>query len=101
MATRNQQKRWQKLVEPALVASFGDLLRQHRRAAHLTQDELAERAGVSARTIGDIERRISNAPQRETVRMLQEALGLAGDARTLFDQAARRHVLRVADNRAL
>jgi tetratricopeptide (TPR) repeat protein/transcriptional regulator with XRE-family HTH domain len=88
-------------VEPAHVASFGDLLRQHRRTAHLTQEELAERAGVSARTIGDIERGISNAPHRDTVRLLQDALGLTGDARTAFDQAARRPALHVSANTAL
>src|SRR5690348_8818505 len=32
---------------------FGDLLRRHRLAAGLTQEELAERAGLSARAISD------------------------------------------------
>lgn len=33
----------------------GDYLRSLRRAAHLTQPELAERAGVAVRTISAIE----------------------------------------------
>jgi DNA-binding XRE family transcriptional regulator len=37
-------------------SSFGELLRDHRRAAELTQEELAERAGVSVRTVSDLER---------------------------------------------
>jgi transcriptional regulator with XRE-family HTH domain len=36
--------------------SFGELLRDHRRAAGLTQEELAERAGLSARSISELER---------------------------------------------
>jgi transcriptional regulator GlxA family with amidase domain len=38
------------------VARFGDLLRRHRRAADLTQEELAERANISQRTVSDLER---------------------------------------------
>src|SRR5262245_19665257 len=75
--------------------SFGELLRQHRRAAHLTQEELAERAGVSARTIGDIERGVSQVPQRHTVGLLCETLGLTSEARSTFEEAARRRALRV------
>src|SRR5262249_50078999 len=36
--------------------TFGELLRRHRRAAGLTQDQLAERAGLSVRGISDLER---------------------------------------------
>jgi transcriptional regulator with XRE-family HTH domain len=36
--------------------SFGNLLRRYRSAAGLTQEELAERAGLSARAVSDIER---------------------------------------------
>jgi DNA-binding XRE family transcriptional regulator len=36
--------------------SFGELLRQHRLAACLTQEELAERARLSAETISALER---------------------------------------------
>ena len=36
--------------------AFGELLRQHRLAAGLTQEELAERARISVRAISDLER---------------------------------------------
>ena len=58
--------------------SFGDLLRQHRHAAGLSQEELAERAGMSPRGISDLERSVRTYPYRETARLLAEALGLSG-----------------------
>src|SRR5215213_1348858 len=69
---------------------FGSALRRYRLAVGLTQDELAERANVSPRSIGDIERGVSRAPQRNTVGLLAEALGLTGDARCAFEASARR-----------
>jgi len=38
---------------------FGDVLRQHRVAAGLTQEDLAERAGLSLRGVSDLERGVS------------------------------------------
>ena len=58
--------------------SFGDLLHRHRMAAGLTQEELAERAGLSARAVSDIERGVKARPHRETVRLLAAARGLDG-----------------------
>jgi predicted ATPase/transcriptional regulator with XRE-family HTH domain len=75
---------------------FGDLLRQHRLAAILTQEELAERAGMSIRGISDLERGARTHPHRETVRLLADALGLTGEARSTFFQAAPRIVGRTA-----
>ena len=43
-------------AEPHRHASFGDLLRGYRVAAGVTQEELAERAGLSVRAISDLER---------------------------------------------
>src|SRR5579871_1078084 len=56
-------------------ATVGELLREHRLAAGLTQETLAERAGISARSIQAIERG-TNKPHRDTVERLAEALGL-------------------------
>ena len=70
--------------------AFGTLLRRRRIAAGLTQEELAERAGVSARSIGDIERGVSHAPRRDTVALLAGALGLTPDESPAFEAAARR-----------
>lgn len=69
----------------AAATSFGVLLRRLRRAAGLTQEALAERAGLSARGIQDLERGVREAPRAETVRMLADALQLDGEPRaTLF-----------------
>jgi transcriptional regulator with XRE-family HTH domain len=62
-------------------STFGALLRRHRLAAGLTQEGLAERAGVSARGVQDLERGVHAAPRADTVRMLADALQLEGEAR--------------------
>ncbi len=63
--------------------SFGEQLREQRLAAGLTQEALAERAGVSARGIQALERGESK-PQRETARRLAGALGLPESADPAF-----------------
>src|SRR6516162_5053981 len=55
---------------------FGVLLRQYRVAAGLSQEALAERAGLSRRGIADLERGARSSPYGETVRRLADALGL-------------------------
>ena len=67
---------------------FGVLLRQHRLSAGLTQEGLAERAGVSTRGVQDLERGLRLAPRAETVHLLAEALGLDGAARAALIMAA-------------
>ena len=52
--------------------AFGALLRRHRLTAGLTQEELAERAGVSARAVSDLERGVDRAPYPATVRRLAD-----------------------------
>ena len=63
----------------------GDMVRRHRIAAALSQEALAERAGVSVRAISDLERGVHRVPRLETVRLLAEALrlGAAGRAERL------------------
>jgi predicted ATPase/transcriptional regulator with XRE-family HTH domain len=68
---------------------LGGLLRRHRAAAGLTQEELAERAGVSARTISDVERGLRDGVFRDTAARIGVALGLAGDQLTRFEAVAR------------
>lgn len=54
----------------------GQWLRQQRRAAGLTQEELAERSGISVRAIADLERGRTRRPYPSSVRALVRALGL-------------------------
>jgi len=56
--------------------SFGILLKRYRMAAGLTQEALAARAGLSARTVADLERGINRIPRHETFELLLPALGL-------------------------
>ena len=60
---------------------FGSLLQQHRLAAGLSQEELAEHAGLSRRGISDLERG-RRRPLPGTARRLVDALQLEGPART-------------------
>jgi predicted ATPase/transcriptional regulator with XRE-family HTH domain len=69
---------------------FGGLLRRLRADAGLTQEELAEAASLSPRSVSDLERGINLTARKETARLLADALGLAGPQRALFEAAARR-----------
>jgi len=71
--------------------TFADLLKRHRGAAGLTQEALAERAGLSVRGLSDLERGVNRSPRADTVQMLARALALASADREAFEQAARRH----------
>jgi transcriptional regulator with XRE-family HTH domain len=73
--------------QPAL--NFGGLLRQLRTEARLTQEELAEAARLSPRSVSDLERGISRTARKDTAGLLAEALSLTGPARELFVAAAR------------
>ncbi|HEV2238114.1 MAG TPA: helix-turn-helix domain-containing protein [Ktedonobacterales bacterium] len=73
----------------ASATRFGDVLRRHRLAIGLTQEELAERAGLSRRGIADLERGVRQHPRKDTVALLADALGLTGPDRTAFAAAAR------------
>jgi transcriptional regulator with XRE-family HTH domain/tetratricopeptide (TPR) repeat protein len=60
----------------------GEWLRQQRTAAGLTQEDLAERSGVSVRAIADLERGRTRKPYPSSVRALVRALGLPESAGT-------------------
>ena len=76
-------------MSPERLASFAVLLRELRRVAGLTQEELARAAGVGVRTLRDLERGRAARPQRSTVELLANALALQGAAREAFVAAAR------------
>ncbi|HEU0114833.1 MAG TPA: AAA family ATPase, partial [Thermomicrobiales bacterium] len=64
--------------------TFAQLLRRYRLAAALSQEALAERSGLSARGLSDLERGARLVPRAETIRMLAGALDLsAGDMAAL------------------
>ena len=68
---------------------FAGLLRQLRAEAGLTQEELAEAARLSPRSVSDLERGIHRTAHRDTAGLLADALGLAEPVRALFVAAAR------------
>ncbi len=65
-------------------SSFGALLKHYRLAAGLSQEALAARARLSARTISDLERGIHASPHTDTRRLLTDALSLTDQQRTLL-----------------
>lgn len=58
-----------------LRGRLGDRLRQLRQARRLTQEQLAERAGLSNKFVGEVERGKGN-PTLTTLAALSEALGV-------------------------
>ncbi len=77
------------MMEPVAVLEFAELLGRFRHATGMTQEALAERAGISTRGISDLERGVKRRPQRETVRRLLAALDLSPRERDAFTSAAR------------
>ena len=72
-----------------LAPGFGGLLRRLRADAGLTQEELAEAASLSPRSVSDLERGINLTARKDTARLLADALHLSGQERALFEAAAR------------
>lgn len=69
--------------------TFGVLVQRWRHAANLTQEALAERSGLSPRSIQNLEHGRVSRPRRDSVRLLADALGLRGATRATFEHAAR------------
>ena len=67
--------------------SVARMLQDLRLARGLTQAELAERAGLSARAISDLERGLRRTPRRDTVALLTAALELSAEERDVLDGA--------------
>ncbi len=70
--------------------SFGEILQRLRLAAGLTQEGLADRAGISPRAISDLERGARRYPRRDTLNLLADALELSAPERAEFEAAALR-----------
>ena len=75
------------MVAPPILP-FAQLLRRYRRERNLTQEALAEVAGLSARGIRALEAGERSSPHKDTVRLLADALALSSDQRVVFEQAA-------------
>ena len=71
------------------TGTLADLLRSLRNDARLSQEALAERAGLSARTVSDIECGAARSPRAITLSLLAEALGLDEPGRDRLRAAAR------------
>ena len=69
--------------------SFGALLKRQRLSAGLTQEALAERAGLSPKAVSDLERDPARSPRLGTVTLLADALAADPDARADLLAAAR------------
>ena len=72
--------------------SFGGLLRQLRAEARLTQEELAEVAQLSPRSVSDLERGVNRTSRKDTAELLADALGLTDPVHGVFVAAARGRV---------
>ncbi|MGV9339672.1 ATP-binding protein [Streptomyces sp. NPDC003688] len=70
------------------TGDFAVRLRGLRTRAGLSQEELAEAAGVSVRALSNMERGRSRGPQRRTVRALATALRLDPDGARELEHAA-------------
>ena len=70
--------------------AFAALLRRHRLDAGLTQEALAERAGLSTRGIGDLERGINRSPYVATILRLGDALELSEEQRAELEASVSR-----------
>ena len=57
--------------------TFGARLRRYREAVGFTQEELAQRAGLSANAVGQLERGVRQRPYPHTVRSLADAMELS------------------------
>src|SRR6266508_843343 len=70
------------------IQEFAALLRRHRLLAGLSQEALAERAGLSVRGISDLERGVRRAPHPATIARLAEVLDLDAATREVLLLAA-------------
>jgi predicted ATPase/transcriptional regulator with XRE-family HTH domain len=72
------------------MKAFGDLLRTHRVEARLSQEQLADRAEVSAQAVSALETGTRRRPYATTVAALSDALGLTGRDRDEFRESSER-----------
>ena len=88
------------MVPESITAThaFGIALKRARRAARLTQAQLAERAGFSVVYVSMLERG-ARAPQRTTLALLADALALSSTERAAWEGAVQLSADRATDRR--
>jgi predicted ATPase/DNA-binding XRE family transcriptional regulator len=82
-------------------STIADLVRRFRADAKLSQEALAERAGLSTRTISDIENGVARWPRAITLSLLAEALQLEDERREALRAAARPRAASTQDRSAI
>jgi predicted ATPase/DNA-binding XRE family transcriptional regulator len=71
-----------------IASAFAELLRQCRIDAGLSQEALAETAGISVNAVSAYERGLRLAPRRKTIASLMDALKLSDERRVEFETVA-------------
>ena len=79
---------------------FGDLVRDYRNKLNLSQEELADRAGLNPHSVSNLERGSTQVPWRSTANALADALELTGDVREAFIAARGRTTPRIPLSRS-
>jgi predicted ATPase/DNA-binding XRE family transcriptional regulator len=79
----------------ATPISLAGLIRRLRDSIGVTQEELADRAGISVRTVSDIERGLRRSLYRDTAQRLAEALEIAEEERPDFAALARGRIEKI------
>jgi transcriptional regulator with XRE-family HTH domain len=74
-------------IRDAASDDFASVLRRFRMNAGLSQEGLAERAGISAKAVSSLERGIRRRPYRATSEALASALRLSEREREVFERA--------------
>jgi predicted ATPase/DNA-binding XRE family transcriptional regulator len=67
--------------------TFAEELKRYRRAAGLTQEQLAERAGLSSHAISALEGGLRQRPRKDTLALLAKALSLSIEEQTRLEAA--------------
>lgn len=81
-------------MDTAVAPSFGALLKSYRIRAGMSQELLAQRAGLSVETISSLERGARRNPYRDTIALLATALAASEAERTRLESAASRPAVR-------
>ena len=83
------------VVDSRRADELATLMKVLRERNGITQEELADRSGLSIRTISDLERGRTTTPQRRSIELLAKALGVEGGSFEELQEVARgRHLAR-------